>query len=177
MAPRTEMEASAQLLLMHLRGMTARLRQLSADQWDYSFALPAPTPRILALNTLQWLKCDRQHMTAASFDAHQLIPEPGDDPEAICAALDEEANEWEALLKSLTPEELDRVVRQFDGGMVEMNIRSYVSHMVQNVIYKSGQFSTIYFGLGLDGDGKYECPWPNQIYAVVLKQREQAKHV
>ena len=49
-----------------------------------------------------------------------------------------------------------------------MNVRWFVGHMVQNTIYKHGQFSTIFFAQGLDGDGPYEAPFPNPIYAEVL---------
>ena len=48
-----------------------------------------------------------------------------------------------------------------------MNTRGFVCHMIQNVIYKHGQFSTIFFALGLDGDGPYEAPFPNAIYKEV----------
>ena len=50
-----------------------------------------------------------------------------------------------------------------------MTTRGYICHMVQNVIYKNGQFSMIFFGLGLDGDGPYEAPFPNPIYRQVFE--------
>ena len=43
-------------------------------------------------------------------------------------------------------------------------MRGFVCHMIQNTIYKHGQFATIYFALGLDGTEPYNAPFPNPIY-------------
>jgi hypothetical protein len=40
--------------------------------------------------------------------------------------------------------------------------------MIQNTIYKHGQFSTLYFALGLDGTEPYSAPFPNPIYAEIF---------
>ena len=49
-----------------------------------------------------------------------------------------------------------------------MNVRGFIAHMIQNVIYKHGQFATIFFALGMDGDGPYTAPFPNPIYKELL---------
>lgn len=164
----SELEADAFILLMHLRGMAASLRKLPEDKWDWTYAPPAPTPRTLAVHAMAWLQCDRQHIANPDASSHRPVPEPPSDPEAICAAMELEADAWEAMLKNLTPKDLEREGRQFGQPGAAMNVRGFIAHMVQNVIYKHGQFSTIFFALGLDGDAPYEAPFPNPIYKEVL---------
>ena len=153
----TELEADAAILLGHFRGMARSLRKLPADKWDWTYAPPAPTPRILAIHALAWLQCDRQHINNPDASSHRLVPEPPADPEAICGAMEAEADEWESLLKRLTSADLDRDGCQFGHAESAMNVRGFIAHMIQNVIYKHGQFSTIFFALGLDGEGPYEA--------------------
>jgi hypothetical protein len=43
-------------------------------------------------------------------------------------------------------------------------VRGFVCHMVQNTIYKNGQFMTLFYALGLDGTEPYDAPFPNPIY-------------
>ncbi|HWD39847.1 MAG TPA: DinB family protein [Fimbriimonas sp.] len=160
----TELEADSAILIGHLRGMINSLRKLPADKWDWTFAPPAPTPRILAIHAMQWLQCDRQHILNSDPKSHRPVPDAPTEPEAICDAMEAEANEWEALLKSLTDEDLARVTHQFAHPEGAMNVRGYVYHMIQNLIYKHGQFSTIFFALGLDGTEPYDAPFPNPIY-------------
>lgn len=157
-----ENEAYANLLCGHLRGMVHRLRQLTPEQWDWTYAPPAPTARILATHAWQWLICDRQHIAEPDALKHPLVPNPPADTAALCNALAEETERWHALILGLTPEQLGSERCQFNG--YEMNVRAFVCHMIQNCIYKHGQFATIYFALGLDGDAPYDAPWPNPIY-------------
>lgn len=164
----TELEADANILLGHLRNMIRCLRQLPEDKWDWTFAPPAPTPRILAVHAMQWLQCDRQHITNPDHSTHRPVPEPPTDPASICDAMEAEAKEWEKLLKGMTPADLERKSCQFGHEPAAMNGRGFVAHMIQNVIYKNGQFATIYFALGLDGDEPYDAPFPNPIYKEAL---------
>ena len=94
----TELEADAQILLNHLRSMSEELRKLPEDKWNWSFAPPAPTPRILAVHALQWLQCDRQHIQVPDIKEHVLVPEAPSEPAAICDAMEAEADQWEELL-------------------------------------------------------------------------------
>ena len=163
-----ENEAYADLLCGHLESFVWRLRRLSADRWDHQFAPSAPSPRVLAVHAWQWLVCDRQHIAEPDARRHAPIPDPPDDPQAICDLLAEETERWRALILSLTPEQMLAPRRQFND--YPMNVRGFVCHMIQNVIYKHGQFATIFFALGLDGTAPYAAPFPNPIYEQ-LKQR------
>ena len=156
------------ILLGHLRGMSNGLRKLSEEQWDWTYAPPAPTPRILAIHALQWLQCDRQHIRNPDVSTHKLVPEAPATPDGICDAMDREADEWEALLQGLSPDELNRPGLQFGHPEGNYNVRGFVVHMIQNVIYKHGQFTTIFYALGLDGDEPYDAPFPNPIYQEML---------
>jgi uncharacterized damage-inducible protein DinB len=164
----TQLEADSYILLIHLRRMASRLRELPEDKWDWTFALAAPTPRTLATHALSWLQCDRQHIHNPDAKTHHLLPEPPTDAGALCDALEAEADEWERLLSGLSEEQLVRKSLQFGQEDGEMNVRGYVAHMVQNVIYKHGQFSEVYFALGLDGEEPYTAPFPNAIYRELL---------
>ena len=68
------------------------------------------------------------------------------------------------MLLSLSSEQLDRPSCQFNASDAPYNVRGYICHMIQNVIYKHGQFSELYFALGLDGKEPYMAPFPNPIY-------------
>jgi len=158
-----EKEAYANLLCSHLHAFTERLRQLPEDKWDFTFAPPAPTPRTLATHAWQWLICDRQHIAEPDALKHPDVPEPPRDPKAMCDALAEETERWRELILGLSAEDLDTPRKQFNG--YPWTIRGFVGHMVQNLIYKHGQFTTIFFALGLDGTEPYTAPFPNPIYA------------
>ncbi len=164
----SEIEAYADLLIGHFRGMARSLRKLPEDKWDWTYSIPAPTPRILAVHALQWMQCDRQHICNPDAMTHRPVPEAPSTPEEICGAMEVEADIWEEMLKAMNPEDLDREGRQFGDERGQMNVRGFIAHMVQNMIYKHGQFATIFFALGLDGDGPYEAPFPNPIYKEVL---------
>ncbi len=167
-----ETKSCADLLISHLRGMVFRLRQIPEDKWDWTFAPPAPTPRILAVHTWQWLVCDRQHIEEVDAQKHALVPEPPAQPDAMCDVLDTERSRWEILLAGLTSEDLDAPRRQFNG--YPMTVRDFLGHIVQNSIYKHGQLSTLYFALGLDGSAPYDAPFPNPIYQELHKANTDA---
>ncbi|MGI4787618.1 MAG: DinB family protein [Janthinobacterium lividum] len=156
----------------HLRGMVHRMRQLPADKHDWTFAPPAPTPRILANHTWQWLVCDRQHIEEPDAAKHTLIPESPADFGLLCDALAKETDRWEQMILALTPDQLDSMRSQFND--YPMTVRDFLGHMLQNCIYKHGQFSTLYFALGLDGDIPYDAPFPNPFYAELHEGREDA---
>ena len=164
MEPKTELELYERLLMMHLKTMVYRLRQMPPDKWDWTPDQAAPTTRTVAVHAWQWLICDRQHITQSDASQHTFVPEPPDDPEAFCAAFDAETENWRTMLRGLTPEELDSPRKQFNNPDSKMNVRSFIGHMIQNVIYKNGQFSELYFALGLDGTESYDAPFPNPIY-------------
>lgn len=159
-----ENEAYVDLLCVHLQSMVRRLRQIPPDKWDWQPEIMAPSARILAQHTWQWLICDRQHIGEPDASRHPRIPDPPDDPDAMCDALAAETENWRAILRSLTPEQLAEPRRQFNDLRWELSVRWFVCHMIQNTIYKHGQLSMLYFMLGLDGPEAYAAPFPNPIY-------------
>jgi hypothetical protein len=168
MEPKNEMELYEMILCDHLRGFVARLRLLPADRWDWTPDPAAPTPRTLAVHTWQWLQCDRQHIGEPDASMHTRIPDAPSEPAAMCDALAAETEEWSRLLQSLTPDALDRPGRQFNIPNSRLNVRGFIGHIIQNTIYKHGQFSELFFALGLDGTEPYAAPFPNPIYAEVF---------
>ena len=161
---KNENEAYAFLLCHHLEGFVWRLRRLPLEKWDWTPDPAAPTARTLATHAWQWLICDRQHIHEPDASQHPRTPEPPEDPFALCDLLAEETETWRALIAGLTEEQLARVGHQFNIPDAGMNVRGFVCHMIQNVIYKHGQFATLYFALGLDGTEPYAAPFPNPIY-------------
>jgi hypothetical protein len=154
------------LLCGHLEGFTYRLRQLPPELWDWTPDVTAPTPRILATHTWQWLQCDRQHIDQADASLHSRIPDAPTDPTAMCDALDRENEAWKKMLTEMTSEGLDAKRSQFNQH--EMTVRQFIGHMIQNTIYKHGQFATLYFAKGLDGAAPYSAPFPNPIYEEIF---------
>lgn len=172
--PHTENEAYLFLLEGHLRPFIRNLRQLPADKWDWTPDIAAPTPRILATHAWQWLQCDRHHIADPNASQHPAILEPPDDPQELCNALEEETNRWHTLLAEMKPEQWDEERTQFNNSF-PMNIRAFVCHIIQNTIYKHGQFSTLFFALGLDGTEAYTAPFPGPIYAQLAEKEKQAQ--
>ncbi|HEY3330474.1 MAG TPA: hypothetical protein VGK19_10665 [Capsulimonadaceae bacterium] len=166
----TENEAYISLLCGHLFAMIQKLRKIPADRWDWTPDQAAPTARILASHTWQWLVCDRQHIGEPDVFAHADIPPVPTDPDAMCDLLLTETDNWYDLLLAMTPNQFDATRKQF--GETEMNVRAFVCHMIQNSIYKHGQLATLFFALGLDGTEPYDAPFPNPIYAEIRAARE-----
>jgi uncharacterized damage-inducible protein DinB len=160
-----ENEASASILYMHVMTLAHFVRQIPPDKLDFTYDQAAPTARTVATHALQWLICDRHHIEEPDATKHPRVPDPPTDPQGLANALAAEGENWKALLRSLTPEQMDERRLQFGESEYEMNVRSFVAHITQNTIYKSGQLSYLFYALGLDGTGPYEAPFPNQIYA------------
>lgn len=158
-----ESEAYASLLRDHLRLMVRRLRLLPEEMWDWSPHVAAPTARILAAHTWQWLICDRQHLEEPEVSKHSHIPEPPSDTALMCDELEQEADRWDAMVRGFTAEDLSSPRRQFDDDF-DRDVRWFLCHIIQNTIYKSGQLATLYFALGLDGIQPYSAPFPNPVY-------------
>jgi hypothetical protein len=165
MEPKTELELYEMLLMMHLYSFIGRLRQMPPERWDWTPDQATPSARTVAVHAWQWLICDRQHILEPDAERHTNVPDPPEDPAAFCAAFEAETENWRQLLRGLTPQQLDRPGRQFNDPESKMNVRGFIGHMIQNVIYKHGQFSELYFALGLDGTEPYSAPFPNPCYA------------
>ena len=164
MPPTNELQTYERLLCGHLDDFVARLRLLPTDKWDWTPNPAAPTPRTLAVHTWQWLVCDRQHISEPNAARHQRIPDAPAEVSEICSFLQSECENWRVLLRDLTAERLDRPSFSFNQPNSRKTVRNFIAHMVQNVIYKHGQFSTLFFAMELDGKGQYTAPFPNAIY-------------
>ena len=44
------------------------------------------------------------------------------------------------------------------------NLRSFLFHIGQHVIYKNGQLNMLVYEMGLDGGEPYDAPYPNRFY-------------
>lgn len=161
--PANEAEAYAWLLCGHLYVLTRRLRQMKPEHWDWTPDPAAPTARTLATHAWQWLICDRNHIAEPDAAKHPRVPDPPADPQAMCDALDAENQAWVDLILSMSPERLAEERHQFNSEEC-LSVRWFVCHMIQNLIYKHGQMTALYFALGYDGTEPYSAPFPNPIY-------------
>jgi hypothetical protein len=132
------------------------------DKWNWSCSEGTPTAREICEHTFAWLYCDRQQMTVADRSQHGPTPDPPSERASMIRLLEEEAAEWRKLIRSLTPDQMLVDHETWDGEM--RNVRSFLFHMGQNVIYKAGQIWMLCFELGLDGVEPYAAPYPNHIY-------------
>jgi hypothetical protein len=170
MTTNTEIEAYSSLLFGHLIPIIRRLRQIPADRWEWQIEPPSPSPRILAEHSWSWLASDRRHILGAKPDDGFRLPDPPNDQQAMCGLLAEEMAEWKTLLNRMTPEILAEPRLSF--GWQPYTVRGLICHMIQNLIYKHGQLSTLYFALGLDGTEPYTAPFPNYDYDLLISLRE-----
>lgn len=164
----SELEIVSYNLLGNARKILRWARQLTPEQLDFTYALSAPTARNLVIHTWQWLACDRQHIEQPDASLHALIEEAATDPATLFAQFEAEIDRWQTLLAELTPEKLDAVRSQFNDTSYPWSVRDALYHMLQNVLYKLGQLSYLYYALGYDGTDPYEAPFPNPIYREVF---------
>ena len=164
----SENEVLSALLYMHVERLVERLRELPFDHYDFQFAPAAPSPRMLAEHAWAWLVCDRCHIEEPDARKHPPVQPPPRDKQQMCDLLLEEAETWRRLILGLSPEQMAAPRKQLNDR--DMNVRAFVGHMVQNCVYKHGQFSTIYFALGLDGEGPYDAPIPARLYARMAEE-------
>ena len=164
----SELEIVSYNLLGNARKILRWARQLTPDQLDFTYSPSAPTARNLVIHTWQWLACDRQHIEQPDASQHALILEAPADPEALFEEFEAELDRWQALLAGLTDNRLDEVRHQFNEADSDWSVRAVLYHMLQNILYKLGQFSYLYYAFGLDGTAPYEAPFPNPIYKEVF---------
>jgi ankyrin repeat protein len=65
-------------------------------------------------------------------------------------------------MSTLDPTTLDEVRYHF--GVFPRDVRFMLVHIAQQVIYKNGQLSTLYYALELDGVGPFAAPVPGSEY-------------
>ncbi len=167
----TEPEAYRDLLELHLKKIIARSLAMSEVQWNWSPSPSAPTTAALVEHAWVWLVSDRVQIQDRNENGFcpEHLPESKED---LIAALEEEAGEWKRMLTSMEPALLDDPLKNF--GVQEIDVRRLVTHMVQNVIYKSGQLSANYFALGLDGTEPYSAPFPRDVLEEIRGAEESA---
>ena len=161
---KTELESYEWLLIEHLEAMLRALRKMKPEHWDWTPDQAAPSARTAAVHAWQWLMCDRQHINEPDARKHTNVLEAPDDTDEFCRLFEEEIENWRHLLRNMDPATLDEERRQFGGDRVQLNVRFFVLHMIQNVIYKHGQLTIAFFALGYDGTEPYSAPFPNDIY-------------
>lgn len=132
------------------------------DKWNWSFSARTPTAREICEHTFVWLWCDRQQMTVLDRSLHGPTPDLPPERESIILLLKEEAEEWRRLVRSLSPGQLLEERESWDGET--RNLRSFLFHMGQHVIYKAGQIWMLAFDLGVEGMEPYTAPYPNLDY-------------
>lgn len=158
----TELELLELMTAGYVGSILRAARAIPDDKWNWSISERTPTAREICEHTFAWLWCDRQQMTVLDRSQHRQTPYMPPDRQSMIRLLEEEAGEWRSLISGLTPEQLLDNREAFDGQ--ERNLRSFFFHMGQHVMNKSGQIFMLYFELGLDGEGIYTAPWPNEIY-------------
>jgi hypothetical protein len=167
----TEAEAYDDILQSHLNKIITRARTMSEDQWLWSPAPCAPTTAALVNHAWTWLVSDRLQI----LDQNVKVFCPEHAPaskDALVDALEIEAGEWNKMLTSMTSTYMDESRKNF--GVQDIDVRRLIAHMVQNVIYKSGQVSANFFALGLDGTEPYTAPFPKDVVEYLRKQQESA---
>ena len=160
----SELELYEVFLTFHMAKIVEKLRMMSTDHWDWTPNEAAPSSRMSAAHAWQWLVCDRQHILTPDASQHALVPEAPTDCEEFCKAFDEEIENWQNLLRNLNPDDLNKDRNQFGFPERHVNVRFFIGHMLQNVIYKHGQISELFFTLGYDGNDPYAAPLPNLLY-------------
>ena len=167
LAPASELEGFDLFLAFHLNKLLERFKMMKPEDRDWSPNVAAPSARIIVEHTWQWLLCDRQHIMNPYVASHSDVAEAPASDDAFCEAFSLEIKEWRDMLASMDPKLLDEPRLQFGLEKNACNIRYFLGHTLQNVTYKSGQLSLLFFALGYDGPEQYSAPFPNEIYTHV----------
>jgi len=157
-----ELEAFEVMTAGYVGSILRAARQIPEDKWNWSFSERTPTAREICEHTFAWLWCDRQQMTLLDRSLHLPTPDLPSERESMIELLADEGEDWRRLVRSLTPEQLLDERESWDGDT--SNLRSFLFHMGQHVIYKAGQIWMLNFELGLDGAEPYDAPYPNRYY-------------
>lgn len=89
------------------------------DQWNWSFSERTPTAREVCEHTFAWLWCDRQQITVLERNLHRPTPDLPQGREDMIRLLQQEANEWRVLVRSLKPDQLLDQRKTWDGETEE----------------------------------------------------------
>lgn len=158
----SELEAFEIMTAGFVGSVLRAARSIPEDKWNWSISERTPTPREVVEHTFMWLWCDRQQMTILDRSLHRPTPDLPPGKEAMIEMLRAEGEEWREMVRALNPDDLLETRATFGGD--SRNLRSFLFHMGQHVIYKAGQIWLLAFELGLDGAGPYTAPHPNEDY-------------
>ncbi len=160
--PQSELEIYERLTAGFTGSLVRHARQIPEDKWNWSFSERTPTAREICEHAFMWLWCDRQQMTEDDISRHRPVPNLPSDRDSMIRLLEDEAQVWRRLVRSFSSESLLEEREAFEGD--GRNVRWFLYHMGQHLVYKLGQLSMLYYQLGLDGAERYDAPHPNQIY-------------
>ena len=160
-----EAKSYDRLLQLHLDKMIERCHKMSDEQWNWRPTPPAPSTKEVVEHAWIWLVMDRLHIENEIDMAAWQASSPPASRTLMIAEFERETKRWHEMLTSMDNRVLDQDRKR--SGIFRATVRYFVQHMVQNVIYKSGQLSTLYFAQGLDGEAPFKAPMPNEIQEMV----------
>jgi hypothetical protein len=166
---KTENDAYSYLLSSSLNEVIQRLRAIPGEKWEWAPAPDAPSAKIIGELVLAWLVCDRQHLCEPDTTLHTPVAASPATADALCGALEAERSAWCEIIAALTPEQFGE--KRYHFGSWPLNVRELVAHIIQLVIYNSGQLSSLCFALPVGGANP--VPHPNHHYYI---QNEQLAH-
>ncbi len=148
------------MFLYHADNIIKRSEAMTHEQWTWRPAIPAPNSQETASHALAWMISDRMHLEEQP-NLHSAKVDIADNKNDLIEQFKREAEIWREWLSKADHRELNKKVKRF--GIFPMTKRFFVGHALQNLVYKSGQLSILYFAQGLDGDAPFNAPMPEQI--------------
>lgn len=158
----TEFVVFEKLICGYVGSVLRAANRIPADKWDWSFVAATPSAREICEHTFMWLWCDRQQINVLDRTQHVRTPDLPLERDAMLAMLQEEGEAWRDLIQSLTPEMLEEEREPWPGEI--RNLRGFLYHASQHVVFKAGQIWVLVYGLGLDGPDPYRAPYPDYFY-------------
>ncbi len=162
-----EMQSELEMFEMMVVGFTGSLirsaTKIPHDKWNWSFSERTPTAREICEHAYVWLWCDRMQITRFGGNEPFPTPELPSDQDSMLAILKGEADAWRTLIRSFESRYLADQYQVFGEGD-NRNLRGFLFHMGQHLIYKVGQLSVLFYDLGLDGPEPYAAICPNELY-------------
>lgn len=157
-----EIEVFELMICGYVGSILRAAHTISDEEWNWSFSERTPTSREICEHAFMWLWCDRQQLTVLDRTLHRPTPNLPADRLSMIRLLEQESNEWRLLIRGLDPKQLDEERMPWPGE--SRLVRSFLFHMGQHIIYKSGQMWMLAFHLGIDKCGPYDAPYPNKSY-------------
>jgi len=160
----TECDVYRLMFLFHAEHIIQRCEAMTDEQWNWRPSVPAPNARETASHALMWMISDRMHLEERT-DVHTAIVEVPNKKEELLQAFRSEVEVWRTWLTNADSRDLNKKVKRF--GILPTTKRFFVGHALQNLVYKSGQVSVLYFAQGLDGTEPFKAPSQQEILATL----------